>query len=221
MHKTPENRTGTVMENLYNFTLNCKTDRKNYSFSLESDGMVITEYASGDTFKIPRTGKPLPFKMTRLPFLPVMLTIIHGKKLVFRLTDEQADTIALWSGPLNTSDLAQLLSDRYKWLLPVSIILIIVSFPVIKETAGNMHDTVSGYMNLGLGLLLLLIYILSKSTLSRIVFFLDFIWFIAAGIVVSLDIVISGKYLLLILVPLLLLGAWSGLYEFNRFKGVK
>ena len=209
------------MENLYTFTLNCKTDRKNYSFSLESDGMVITEFASGDTFRIPRTGRPHPFRMNRLPFFPVMLTIMRGEKLVFRLTDEQADTISLWSGPLNITDLAQLLTDRYKWLLPVSIILIIVSFPVIRETTGNMQDKISGYMNLGLGILLLVIYILSKSTLSRIVFLLDFIWFIAAGIVVTLDIAASGKYLLLLLVPLLLLGAWSGLYEFNRFKGVK
>lgn len=209
------------MENLYTFTLTCKTDRKDYAFSLENDGMVITEHASDDTFKIPRYEKPPSFKMTRLPFMSVMLTITHGGKLVFKLTEEQVSTITLWSGPLTAADLALLFKERYRWLLPIAIVLIIVSFPVLKETPGSTREFISGYMNLGLGLLLLVIYILSRSTLSRIVFLLDFMWFIAAGIVVTIDIIIGGKYLSLILVPLLLLGAWSGLYEFRRFRGVK
>ena len=208
------------MESLHSFELVSKTDNKRYSISLENDGMVVTETASGDTVKFPRGDRPAAFKMTRLPFLPVMLTVTWGKKLVFRLDEEQVETISRWNGPLTLLDLALLQKERYKLLLPIAVVLIILSLPALKNTEGLIHNRISGYMNLGLGTYLLFIYILSKTSLSRTVFLLDSLWFIIAGIVVALDVFFAGRHLSLILVPLLLIGAWSGMYEFRRFRGV-
>ncbi|HPS58451.1 MAG TPA: hypothetical protein PK514_10125 [Spirochaetota bacterium] len=209
------------MESLYSFELICKTDNKKYCITLEPDGMLVADSVSGDTIKLPRGDRPALYKMTRLPFLPVMLTINRDKKLVFRLTYEQVESITRWHGPLCTLDLAQLQKERYKWLLPIAIVLMVVSLPVLTDSAALVHNTISGYMNLGLGIFLLVIYILSSVSLTRIVFLLDFLWFIIAGVVVAIDVIIAGRYLSLVLVPLLILGAWSGMYEFRRFRGVK
>lgn len=209
------------MELLNSFDLVCKTDNKTYSFSLETGCMLITDKASGVTIKLPAGRRPATYRMTRLPFLPVMLTVNMDKKLVFRLTDEQVEAITLWHGPLTTLDLAQLQRERYKWLLPIALVLMAVSLPALKNSTGFAQSTISGYMNLGLGIFLLAIYISSSVLLSRFVFLMDFLWFVTAGIVVAVDVVLAGKYISLILVPLLLVGAWSGMYEFRRFRGVK
>ena len=213
--------TGSSMESLNTFELICKTDDKKYRISLEPDGMLITDTTSGDNIKLLRSDRPAPYKMTRLPLLPVMLTVTWDRKLVFRLTDDQVLAITHWHGPLTLLDLAHLQKERYKWLLPIAVVLMVVSLPALTDTAGFVHDTVSGYMNLGLGIFLLIIYILSSVSITRVIFLLDFLWFITAGIVVAVDVALAGRYLSLVLVPLLMLGAWSGLYEFRRFRGVK
>lgn len=209
------------MESLNTFELLCKTDNKKYSISLEPDAMVITDTTSGDTIKLTAGERPARYKMTRLPMLPVMLTVIRDKKLVFRLNDDQVLAITRWHGPLTTLDLAQLQKERYKWLLPIAIVLIVVSLPALTDNTGLMHNTISGILNLGLGIFLLVIYLLSSVSLTRIVFLMDSVWFMIAGVVVAIDVIIAKRYLSLLLVPLLLLGAWSGMYEFRRFRGVK
>ena len=209
------------MELFNSFELVCKTDNKTYSFSLETGCMLLTDTSSGITIKLPAGLRPAPYRMTRLPFLPVVLTVHMDKKLVFRLTDEQVQAITLWHGPLTKLDLAQLQRERYKWLLPIAIVLMAMSLPVLKDNSGPAHKSISGYMNLGLGLFLLAIYIFSSVTLSRFVFLTDFLWFVMAGIVVAVDVMLAGRYISLILLPLLLIGAWSGIYEFRRFKGIK
>lgn len=209
------------MESLNSFELLCKTDNKKYTISLEPGAMLITDTVSGDTTKLPAGARPALYKMTRLPLLPVMLTVTMDKKLVFRLNDEQVLAITRWHGPLTTLDLAQLQKERYKWLLPIAIVLIVVSLPALTDSTSLMHNTISGILNLGLGIFLLVIYLLSSVSLTRIVFLMDFLWFILAGVVVAIDVIIAQRYISLVLIPLLVLGAWSGMYEFRRFRGVK
>ncbi len=209
------------MESYYSFDLINRADKKTWNINLEADSMMVTEIETGDTIKIPRNDRPGDYKMTRLPFLPVMLTIYAGRKLVFKLTEDQVNAISTWRGPLTATDMALLLKERYKWLLPIAVVLIIVSFPVMTDSSTSAWSTMTGYMNMGLGIMLLVIYILSKSTLSRMVFLLDCIWFILAGFVVAADVYMGHKYISLILIPLLFIGAWSGMYEFKRFKDMK
>jgi len=209
------------MENIRNFTLVSKTDKKSYTICLEHGSMTVTQEESGDTVKFPADERPARFKMTRLPLLPVMLTINWETKLVFRLNEDQVSAISTWSGPLTVIDLALLMKERYRWLLPIAIVLIVVSFPVIDSAPGFSAEKISGYINLALGAFLLIIYVLSRSALTRFVFLMDSIWFICAGMAVTADAVFDGRYAPLLLIPLLVLGAWSGFYEFTRFKGVK
>ena len=209
------------MESLYSFELLCKTDSKKYRISLEHDGMLVTNVISGEKIKLHAGERPARYKMTRLPLLPVMLTVTGEKKLVFRLSNDQVEAITRWHGPLTLIDLAQLQKERYKWLLPIAAVLIIVSLHVLTDNESVEHITISGFLNLCLGVFLLIIYILSIVSLTRIVFLLDSVWFMTAGIVAAIDVLVAGRYISLVLVPLLVLGAWSGMYEFRRFRGVK
>lgn len=143
-----------------------------------------------------------------------LLIVSLPKRCGFTMSPTDAETVQTWLGPLGLDHLKDAIEKASIWSLPLGIILVAVAF----FGADGSIDFVPA----GLGILLLLIFTLSKSVVHPAVLLLSALWSACAAASIVYDLA-NGASLMwnLPFLFILALCAKYGWNEYRRFQSIR
>jgi hypothetical protein len=134
---------------------------------------------------------------------------------VLRLDPQSFQTFTDWLGYQPT--LALSLKQRYAWLIAIGVLFVLSSLPLAGDPQKGIAPIPFHPLDMGLGLSLVLIGVLSRRRPHRIYFLLDSAWFLILAISTSHNIVAGSSPFWLVVVLLQLSLVASGYLSWQRF----
>lgn len=147
------------------------------------------------------------------------LVIDQPRKIMFKLTPAAVTALAEWIGkPLLASFY---LKRRYLWALPWAILWVVASLASLLPSPHGGTAPRFDAMGFILGLTLIVAWAFARWRPHPILFLVDSVWFSWVAVNLTLSVLQGRSQGWLLLVPLLLWMAVTGVKHFVRFRGTQ
>ncbi len=146
--------------------------------------------------------------------------LLHAKfpkNTAFRATPELLDALTQWRGPLTGADLKAALKRRLRWGVPLAVIVILVSLPFAGDPQAGIDPIPLDRGGMLLGFSLLVLAAIRRIWTTPKIFLADTAWFGSLAANLMHDALVDNRLWVLILVPLVIWGAYGSFSQYRRF----
>jgi hypothetical protein len=189
------------------------TAKKPWTLTLYPEHLALSDSADGQPYIILR---PQLLRSASLAAGVQIIALRAPIKMTFRLSKEGATALADWIGkPVLAS---YYLKQRYSWLLPLAILILIGSLPLPADSAHGTRAIPFNLISFGLGIGLAIAWAFSKWRPHPILFLVDSVWLIIFCGQLVFRVMNGENKIALIFLPLLLWMALKGFNHFSQFR---
>lgn len=182
-----------------------------WTLAYDNNQLLLSANSETETHTFPPSDFRIKIDLRKITGRKHILIAALPKHCAFDVTPEHVPIIEGWLGPLTTIHLKASIKKATDWTLPLGVILVALAFV-------GPFDAISA----GLGILMLLEFVLSKLVLHRVVLLLSAIWYGSIGVILLYSMIRTSWHVWDVLV--LFFTGWCmkyHLYEYQRFQSLK
>jgi hypothetical protein len=192
------------------------TAKKPWTLTLYPEHLALSDSADGQPYIILRQQL---LQSASLAAGVQILALRAPIKMTFRLSKEGATAFADWIGKPTLA--SYYLKQRYSWLLPLAILMVIGSVPLPADASSGATAIPFNPLGFGLGIGLAISWALAKWRPHPVLFLVDSVWLTIYSAQLVLRVVNGGSKFPLIFLPLLLWMVLKGFNHFSQFRNTR
>lgn len=191
-----------------------------WNVSLNPESLGITAADGSESFEILRSDAEEKIEIRGAGVSEPFLVIHVPKKITFKIQKTHSETVKQWMGPPTFKGLKIALKRRLKGALPIAALFIFTSLPLPGDPEAGIEALPFDPISLFIGVALLGIALLAKIRPGRNLFLVVAVLFSLLAIGKTVEVIQGDGVWWLVLVVLLVFGAFESISEYKRFASM-